>query len=115
MLAGKLNHRFAFDKRPITTDDGYGNVQGDWEEQFKTWAGKRYIIGGGEAITAARLSGHQPVIIRLRCSPLTESIETSWRCRDLITEEVFNIRSITPYEKREGYIDLLIESGVAEG
>lgn len=112
-LAGNLNKRFAFSKR-IEVNDGYGNLRGDWQEQFIIWVGKRYLVGG-EGVFAQRLSGHQPIIVTLRISTLTRQIETHWMCRDVISSETFNIRSITPATDREGFIDLLIESGVAEG
>lgn len=115
MLAGKLKYRFAFDKRTEPVDDGFGNVVNGWAEQFKIWVGKKYIIGGGEKILAARLTGNQPVVITVRCSSLTDQITTDWRCRDLRSGETFNIRTITSADVREGYKDLLVESGVAEG
>lgn len=114
MVAGKLKHQIAFDKRTEPIDDGFGNVVNGWSEQFKVWAGKRYLTGG-ESVLASRLSGHQPVIVTVRRSDLTVQITTAWRCRDIITEEAFNIRSVTPAENREAYIDLLVEAGVAEG
>lgn len=113
MLASKLKHKLAFDKRS-DTDDGYGNVVNGWVEQFVVWGGKKYLVGG-ESVMAARLAGRQPVAITVRWSTMTEQITNDWRCRDVYTEELFNIRSITPGERREGFLDMLAESGVAEG
>lgn len=111
-LAGTLNKRIAFDKRPDTANDGYGNTQGDWEEQFWVWSSKRYLLGG-EDVMAARLSGSQPLLLTVRSSSNTRQIAESWRCRDLASEEIFNIRSVTPAQDRNGFIDILCEKGAA--
>lgn len=112
-IAGRLNFRFAFDKR-ISIDDGFGNKQGDWQEQFKIWSAKKYLTGG-ENVVAARLSGLQPVLLTVRTSTLTKLIETHWRCRDLSTGEIFNIKNVRSESDREGYMDILVQHDPAEG
>lgn len=115
MTVGSFSYRFAFDKRSAPVDDGFGNVESDWTEQFIIWTGKKYLTGGGESVMAQRLAGHQPVILTVRSSPLTRQVTTDWRCRELSTGEGFNIKSVTPSERREALIDFLVESGVADG
>lgn len=112
MDAGQLNERFAFDRRG-TSADGYGNTESTWIEQFRC-AVRRQMLRGGENVMAARLEGRDPAIITVRRSVLTRQITADWRCRDTRSDDVFNIRSITPRESRD-YIDLLVERGAADG
>src|SRR5688572_5318326 len=63
MSAGELRERIAFDRRALISD-GYGNEQGDWEEQFIRWGRLRPRLGG-EQVMAARLQGVQPYTIKV--------------------------------------------------
>lgn len=110
--AGQLRHRIAFDKR-ADVDDGYGNVQADWIEQFVISAGLRARLGG-EAVLAERLSGEQPVTITIWQSNQTRRITTDWRARDVRTGTIFNIKSIIDADDSRQQFDLLCQSGVAE-
>jgi hypothetical protein len=56
LSAGDLKHRLKFESRR-TADDGAGNREGDWVTRFACRA-KIQPKGGGEEVTAARLSGH---------------------------------------------------------
>jgi SPP1 family predicted phage head-tail adaptor len=110
MKAGELRERFQFAFR-VETDDGLGNKQGAWVEQFTVWA-KKITLRGGESIMASRLSGRCPAIVTIRYSIQASQITTDWRCTDTRTTEVFNIRQVTVSPKRN-FIDLLLEAGVA--
>jgi head-tail adaptor len=112
MPAGRLNNRVAFDVRSTATDV-YGNVLGDWDEQFVVSARVQHLRGG-ETVMASRLEGRQPVVITVRRSPVTGEIETSWRARDARSGDVFNIRSISPTEDR-AWLDILCDKGVVAG
>jgi SPP1 family predicted phage head-tail adaptor len=109
--AGELRHRIVFEKRG-TSDDGYGNEQTTFEEQF-TIAAKVQAKFGGEAVTAARLTGEQPVTITVRQSAQTLQITPDWRCRDARSGEIYNIRSIVDPDDRRAWLELLCQSGVA--
>lgn len=111
MAAGTLRHRIAFDRRE-DVDDGYGNTQAEFVEQFVVWGGLQARFGG-EAVTAARLSGQQPVTITVRNSSQTEQIKPDWRARDVYSGEIYNIRSIADPTDGGAYLDLLCQSGVA--
>jgi head-tail adaptor len=66
--AGELNHRIAFAKREQVNPDSpadLGNTEGVFVEQFQVFAEVRAKFGG-EAVTAARLTGQQPVTITVR-------------------------------------------------
>lgn len=110
MKAGELRERFSFAFRQ-TVDDGLGNQQGEWIDQFTVWA-KTVNLRGGESVMASRLSGRAPAIVTIRYSIQASGITTDWRCTDTRTTEVFNIRQVTVSPKRD-FIDLLVEAGVA--
>lgn len=110
--AGDLRERFAFDKR-ILSSDGAGNQQGVWEEQF-ILSVQRGFLRGGESVQAARLEGRAPALLTIWSSGLSRSITTDWRCRDTRSDDVFNIRAVTPRQTND-FIDLLVEKGVADG
>ncbi|MGY3609924.1 MULTISPECIES: phage head closure protein [unclassified Bradyrhizobium] len=109
--AGDLSHRIAFDKRQ-DVDDGYGNTQADFVEQFVVWAGVQAKFGG-ETVTAARLAGQQPMTITVRQSSQTEQVTTDWRARDARSGLVLNIRSIVDPDDSGAYFEMLCQSGVA--
>lgn len=111
MLAGQLRERFSFQKRVSLAGDGYGNFEGAWQAQFEV-SGRRQMLRGGETVMQARLGGKQPSIISVRNSSQARTITTDWRAVDTRSGDVWNIRSISPEEKRDG-IDLLCERGVA--
>lgn len=110
MSAGTLIEAVAFDKL-TGTPDGSGGEDQDWGEQFTTRASFRYLRGG-ESVIAARLSGTQPVVVRIRAHPASRQITTGWRMRDTRRGTVYNIRTVVPTDDRQ-YLELTCESGVA--
>jgi head-tail adaptor len=113
--SGELRYRVAFDKRldvnPDAPDD-YGNTQSEFVEQFVV-AAKVVARFGGEAVTAARLAGQQPVNITVRQSSQSRQVTTDWRARDVRSGTVYNIRSITDPENDLAWFEMLCQSGVA--
>jgi head-tail adaptor len=109
--AGHLRETVAFDER-VLVDDGYGNMEGDFTEQFQCRAGFTWLRGG-EAVMASRLEGRQPLVARVRASTETRRIEPDWRMRDLRTGETYAVRSVAPTPDRK-WIDVTTEGGVAE-
>lgn len=107
--AGELRHRVAFDRRQEVEDD-YGNTQSDFVEQFIV-AAKVSAKFGGEAVTAARLTGQQPVTIVVRQSAQTRMITTDWRARDARNGEVYAIRSIVDPDDRCAFFEILTQTG----
>jgi head-tail adaptor len=105
--AGDLRQRIAFDKR-APADDGYGNTEADFVEQFVVAAEVKAKFGG-ETVTAARLAGHQPVNVTVRSSTQTRLIRVDWRARDTRTGVVYEIRSIADPTARKAWIELLCE------
>lgn len=110
MRAGQLRERFEFQERE-RVEDGYGNEQGPWRARFER-AGRRQMLRGGEQVMASRLEGRAPAVITVRACSQTRTVTTDWRLRDVRNEDLWNIRSISPSEKRD-YLDILVEKGVA--
>ncbi len=109
--AGELRHRIAFDKRG-TGDDGYGNPDTGFSEQFVVSA-KVQAKFGGEAVTAARLTGQQPVIIVVRQSTNTLLIKPEWRARDVREGTEYAIRSVVDPDDGGMWLEMLCQTGVA--
>jgi head-tail adaptor len=120
--AGQLYERVAWDKRePV--DDGYGNSEGAFVEQFQCRAGFTYLRGG-ETMIAGRLQGKQPIVVRVRSSSSTRQIGPDWRMRDArkgswtdSSETVWSgptyaVRSIAATPDRM-WLDVMVEEGVA--
>jgi SPP1 family predicted phage head-tail adaptor len=111
--AGDLNFKVTFAKR-VEVDDGYGNVEGDFADQFTTRAAIQ-PLKGGEGVIASRLTGQQPVIIRVRRSSQTELIRTGWRAADARSGTLYNITAAADMDGDRHYIDIMAISGVAPG
>ena len=121
--AGQLFEKVAFDQR-ADGDDGSGNVQGGFVEQFQRRAGFTFLRGG-ESVVASRLEGRQPIVVRVRRDSDTLKILPDWRMRDTrsgawqgVGEErywdgpIYAVRSIAVTEDRQ-FLDVMVESGVA--
>jgi SPP1 family predicted phage head-tail adaptor len=113
--AGELRQRVLF-ARPNIIEDAYGNVSTGWEEMFTVSANITPRLGG-ETVEAARLTGRQPVVIRVRQSDHTRQIRTDWRATNTHNGVAYNIRTaVDPHEgntEHGKWIDMLAEAGVA--
>jgi SPP1 family predicted phage head-tail adaptor len=112
MQAGELRHRLRFEARVTQDTDQYGGAVTDWAEQFTVAAAVKAKFGG-EAVTAARLDGRQPLIVTVRQSSDTRQITTDWRATDIYSGDVLNIRSIADPDDRGQWLEMLTEKGVA--
>lgn len=108
-----LREHLVFERRGDVID-GYGNVKGDWLEQFSLWA-RVTPLKGGEAVIAERMQGSQPVVIRVRHSVQSARVDSSWRARDTRTGRTYNITSAANMDERREFIDILAVSGGADG
>lgn len=111
MPAGELRERISFFMQ-ADADTSYGIAAGDWDFQFTVAARIRPLLGS-EPVLAQRLTGVQPVVITIRAHDGARRIETGWQARNIRTGAEYQIRAVTPGEKR-AWIDLLAESGVAQ-
>lgn len=110
-MAGELRHRISFARREDVEDE-FGNTQSEFVEQFVVSA-KVAAKLGGETVTAARLTGQQPVTIIVRQSSQTRLIAVDWRARDVRSGVEYAIRSIADPDDRRAFFEILTQTGVA--
>lgn len=110
-VSGQLRERMTFALRTAGADDGYGNFEAAWADQF-TAAARIMPLKGGEDVMANRLAGTQPVIITVRSSSDSRLIAPNWKATDARAGTVYNIRSIANMDEKNGYLDLLATAGV---
>lgn len=109
-MPGRLRYRVAFDKREDVNPDvpkDYGNTRSEFVEQFVTYAD---IVPkfGGESVTAARLAGRQPVVIKIRQFAAARLVRPDWRARDARSGRIYNIRSLSD-QQGSGWIEILAD------
>jgi head-tail adaptor len=113
--AGDLRQTIVW-AEPSGTLDEYGNTQQGWQDRFTLRAQITPRLGG-ETVEAARLAGRQPVVIRVRNSPDTRLIQTSWKATDADSGIAYNIHAIADPDmggpQHGQWIDVMAESGVA--
>lgn len=115
MPAGELRESVTFQQR-IDMFDDYGNTVVDFVDKFTTSARIQPHKGiGNEAVAAARLTGTQPMIIRVRQSSQTIQVNTDWRIIDRRSSVPYNIESIANMDEKNAYLDMLCISGTATG
>lgn len=113
MTAGRLQHRLRWESRQ-TFDDGYGNTQTDFAEEFTCWAEVKPSLGI-ETVNAARLQGQQPVDIVVRLNNRTREIAADWRAVDVNEDTIYAIKA-PPIDMQQyrAYLTIKAVAGVAE-
>lgn len=111
--AGSLSARVTFQRR-IETDDGLGNVESGWVDQFDEPC-RLVFRTGSEPVIAARLSGVQPFSMTVRSSDRTRSVTPAWRAVNAHTGVEYNIATVANVDERNQWLELLVTSGVATG
>jgi head-tail adaptor len=110
--AGRMREKLLF-QSPANIPDEYGNEQTAWADEFTT-AAELIPLKGGEPVLAARLTGVQPYIIRIRGSAAARGITTAWRAIDARNQNrIFNIRSVANTDQKNAWLDIMAEDGVA--
>lgn len=107
---GELRRRIAFHVRQAIPDNR-GNYEGAWEEKFRAYA-KVTPLKGGEEVLGARLSGVQPVIIRVRYSSSTKFVQPHWKAIDTRSGAVYNVTSVANLDEKNIYLDFMATTGV---
>ncbi|MGQ3213004.1 MAG: head-tail adaptor protein [Shinella sp.] len=111
--SGALRVKLHFQNRPLV-DDGMGNEQsGPWETVFSDYA-ELIPMRGGETVIAARLTGVQPYIVRVRSHTASREISPSWRAVDARNpKRVLNIRTVSDPDEKNAWLDMMTDDGVA--
>ncbi|MDR7147152.1 head-tail adaptor protein [Rhizobium sp. BE258] len=108
-----MREKLNFQQRSLV-DDGYGNEQaGDFATVFSA-AAELIPLKGGEPVLAARLTGTQPFIIRIRSCVAARVVTTAWRAVDARNpSRIFNLTAAANVDQKNAYIDLMATQGVA--
>jgi head-tail adaptor len=110
--SGKMREKIEFQLK-VASPDEYGNEQTEWRMQFTT-AAELIPLKGGEPVLAARLTGVQPFVIRIRSSTAARAVTTAWRAVDARNpSRIFNITSVANVDQKNAYIDMMATQGVA--
>jgi len=112
---GALRERLHFQRRSSQTD-GWGNTipgAGPFETVF-TVSASMTPRTGGEEVTAARLGGRQPYIVRVRKMPAMNDVTVSWRIADARNAgRLFNIASpLSDPDGKNQWLEFLAIEGV---
>jgi hypothetical protein len=74
---------------------------------------------GGEAVTAQRLAGQQPVLIFTYSDSETQTIDTTWRAVELkdgvpVPGKTYALKTAEDMERTGEFITMLAEAGAAD-
>jgi len=98
---GTYRERLMFQKRATVADDGTGNTEGDWVDQFSEQC-NIVAARGGEQALAARLQNIRPVEVEIHQSNRSRLIATDWRAINARNRsEVYNIHDIRDPDGRK--------------
>lgn len=108
---GQLREKVTFERRK-PADDGYGNVQADWQSLWQC-AARIMPLRGGEAVLGQRLAGKQPVVITVRSASALKDLTTGDRVVDARKGTVYNIGAISNPDEHGQYLEIVATAGVA--
>lgn len=111
--AGAMRQKVHFQRR-TPQDDGHGNeVSGDFETVF-TDAAEFIPLRGGEGVQAARLTGLQPYIVRVRSSIRARDVTADWQLVDARSGRVLAITAPpVNTDQKNAWLDIMVTDGVA--
>jgi head-tail adaptor len=100
--AGQLRERIRFEAHG---PDANGDPLGPWIEIFACSA-RIQSLRGTEVVLAQRLEGEQPVLISIHSSRAARALTTDCQAVNDRTGQVYNIKAITP-DERKMWLDVL--------
>lgn len=109
MAAGHLRDRVTF-QRATRTSDGRGGASILWQNLVTVWGGFR-PERGREQLAAGRLESSVAGILTVRSSVETRAVAAADRV--LIDDVAYQVRTIINPDRRDKYLELTIERGVA--
>lgn len=100
------------------TPDGYGNFEAGWQTLASVSARiqpLRYGMSQVEAVIAQKSTGRGFFAIRIRNSSAVAAVNSECRVLNARSDETYNIRQVKNPDERGAYLELICESGVADG
>lgn len=111
MSAGRQRALLHFQRREAVEDD-YGNTEASFVTVFTDGA-ELIPLKGSESVIAARLTGTQPYVVRVRSNSNTRAVGPAWRILDARNpSRVFNITAIADMTQKNAYLDIMATEGV---
>lgn len=109
--ARNLKDRVLLQQRGL---DDNGDPLGEWvtvpsSTSEGAWAAQITRLRGGETVMAQRLQGVQPVVIGLRASTVTRSVDNAWRAIDALTRQIYEITDASEDDTRT-WVDVLAKA-----
>lgn len=112
VAAGDLKDRVTFQRRMVS-DDGFGNEEAEWVDEFSCAAWLSAEIGR-ESVAAGALTGKQSWLIRVRDWEKTEGVTPGWRAvNSRKPSQIFNIIANAALDKYPGFRLVNAVEGVA--
>lgn len=112
--AGQLRDRVRFEARSL---DENGDRTGAWgaeaADSITVWA-QLVTLRGGEGVMDARLQGRQPIVVVVRATPRSRTIDATWRIVDQRTDAVYAISAVNPAPRRD-FIEFLAQAEGGNG
>ncbi|WP_438748402.1 head-tail adaptor protein [Pararhizobium sp. O133] len=110
--AGAMRQKVHFQRR-TEKEDEYGNTVEDFQTIF-TDAAEFIPLRGGEQVTAARLTGIQPFIVRVHSSTQTRAVGPDWQIVDARSGVVYAITAPpVNTDQKNAYLDIMVTQGKA--
>lgn len=109
MGAGQLRDRVTFQKE-IRTPDGGGGSTKSWGDDLTVW-GQFNPERGRERLAAGRLESALGGVLKIRSSIAARALTTSHRVT--IDGDRFQIRSIANPDRRNRFLEMVVEKNVA--
>lgn len=105
--AGDLRENVELLKQ-VSTPDGGGGSTLEWVAQFQARAAIK-VLKASETVMAGRLQGTQTLVVTLRYQVALALVDGTWRLRNVRTDSEYNIRAVTP-DERKAFADILCET-----
>lgn len=111
--AGAARQKVHFQRRSVI-DDGMGNETAGPFETIFTDAAEFIPLRGTESVTAARLTGIQPYIVRVRSSIASRAVGPDWQIVDARSGGVYAITAPpTNQDQKNAWLDIMVTQGRA--
>lgn len=108
-----FRERVRFERRRENGDDGYGNVQYEWQRIAGPCAARIRPISGAETADMQGLAGVGTFEVIVRASSGAAQVGVGDRCVNERSGRLYNIRSIMNIDERGRFLTIECMGGVA--